>query len=105
MPQVEALCHVVALLLEQAVEQQQQQEQATAASVDVDMPERGDAAATAAAAAAELDTAWAADLAGDLMEQVMDWGVVVGICCPCCPRCCCCCCVYLEARIRCWPGS
>ena len=61
LPEVDGLCSVLALLLETAVAQQ-----AAAAAGDARMAET-DAAATEGG---EVDPAWAADLAGDLMEQV-----------------------------------
>lgn len=64
LPPVEGLCSVLALLLDTAVAQQ------AAAGSDEQMAE----ADVAEAAGAEVAPAWAADLAGDLMEQVRLFG-------------------------------
>lgn len=61
LPEVEGLCSVLALLLDTAVAQQ-----AAAAAGDAQMAD----ADAAAAGAEEVEPAWAADLAADLMEQV-----------------------------------
>ncbi|PRW61623.1 hypothetical protein C2E21_0211 [Chlorella sorokiniana] len=60
LPEVDGLCSVLALLLDTAVVQQ-----AAAAAGDAQMAD----ADAAAAAAEEVEPAWAADLAADLMEQ------------------------------------
>lgn len=65
-PQVEGLCSVLSLLLDQGVAQQLQQQAASAAG-EAAMAE----ADTLLAAGAEAEEhAWAVDLAGDLMAQV-----------------------------------
>ena len=100
--QVEGLCTTLALLLERAVQQQ--------ADGDAAMAE----ADAAAAAGAEVDPAWAVDLAGNLMDQVrgppsaappvlfavfvslLVWFVPACVLCPCpctCVLCVCCACV------------
>lgn len=61
LPEVEGLCSVLALLLDTAVVQQ-----AAAAAGDTWMTDTD----AAAAAAEEVEPAWAADLAAELMEQV-----------------------------------
>ena len=76
LPPVEGLCSVLALLLDAAVQQQ-----AAAAGGDAAMDE----ADAAAAAGAEVDAAWAADLAGDLMEQVGARVALIALVpCSCC---------------------
>jgi len=59
--QVEVLCNVVALLLEQAVQQQEKQEHGSVEVADADAP---------AGAGTDTELSWAADLAGDVMEKV-----------------------------------
>lgn len=67
LPEVEGLCSVLALLLDTAVVQQ-----AAAAAGDTRMTDTD----AVAAAAEEVEPAWAADLAAELMEQVRKLAVV-----------------------------